>query len=180
MRYLKIILVLTVVSVLSAGVLSVADLLSREKIAAHEKQAFDQAITAIIPEAAKVEQKNDIYKIFDESGRLIAYIFLAKGQGYQGPIKIICGASPSFDTLLGIEILESTETPGLGARINEAWFKGQFGGLAISRAISYTKTKPAGKSQIQAITGATVSSRSVVAIVNKRIEEIRQSLKGNL
>jgi electron transport complex protein RnfG len=166
MKYIKIIAVLTLVSLFSAGVLSVADLLSRDKILANEKKAFDQAITAIIPEAKRVEQEGDIYKVFDAKDDLAAYIFLAQGQGYQGPIKVICGATVSLDKLLGIEILESTETPGLGARINEASFKGQFKGLNALEKI-----------QIQAITGATVSSRSVVAIVNKRVEEIRGIIK---
>ena len=180
MKYAKIILVLTLISVFSAGILSVADLLSRQRIAANQKEAFDRATTTLIPEAARVEQDGDIYKVFGKDQSLIAYIFVAEGQGYQGPIKILCGASVSFDKLLGIEILESTETPGLGARISGAWFRDQFNGLDITRAISYTKTKPVGKSQIQAITGATISSRSVVGILNRRIEEIRQSMKGSL
>ena len=73
--------------------------------------------------------------------------------------------------------MESTETPGLGARINEGWFKLQFKDLDISHNIKYSKTEPTGDDQIQAITGATVSSRSVVAIVNRRVEEIRGIIK---
>lgn len=180
MKYIKIIAVLTLVSLFSAGVLSVADLLSRDKIIANEREAFNQAITAIVPQAKEVEQEGDIYKVFGPSDSLVAYVFLAQGQGYQGPIKVICGASVSLDKLLGIEILESSETPGLGARINEGSFKDQFKGLNLLKSIEYTKTKPRKSSQIQAITGATVSSRSVVAIVNKRVEEIRDIVKEGL
>ncbi|MFC1514619.1 RnfABCDGE type electron transport complex subunit G [Candidatus Omnitrophota bacterium] len=177
MKYVKIIVVLTLVCVFSAGILSLADLLTREKIAENQKKAFDQAITAIIPQASKVEQEEDIYKVFDATGQLKGYIVIAEGQGYQGPIKMICGLSARLDEILGIEVLESTETPGLGARINDKEFKEQFKGLGVSGAISYTKTEPVEDGQIQAITGATVSSRSVVAILNKRIEAIRKALK---
>ncbi|MBN2120866.1 MAG: RnfABCDGE type electron transport complex subunit G [Candidatus Omnitrophica bacterium] len=177
MKYLKIILVLTSVSVFSAGILSLADLISKEKILENQAKAVNEAIAAIVPEAERIEEEEHIYRVFDKKSRLLGYIFLAEGQGYQGKIKMICGISPSLDKLLGIEILESQETPGLGARIAEGGFKDQFKGLNVLNPITYLKSKPTEDSQIQAITGATVSSRSVVSIINNRVEEIRKILK---
>jgi electron transport complex protein RnfG len=176
MKYIKIIFVLALVSIFSAGILSVADLLSRDKIIENQKKAINQAILTIMPEAQEIKKEDGLYKIFDKNKRLTGYIFLAQGQGYQGTIKIICGISPSLDELLGIEIIESQETPGLGARINEGWFKEQFKNLNLKNKIEYTKREVTESSQIQAITGATVSSRSVVGIVNKKVEELRNTL----
>ncbi len=124
-----------------------------------------------------MEKEEDIYRVYNNTGTLAGYIFTAEGRGYQGPIKIICGISVSLDRLLGIEILESTETPGLGAKIDSKDFKNQFKGLAVMPQITYTKSPPADENQIQAITGATVSSRSVVNILNSKIEQIRDKLK---
>ena len=76
--------------------------------------------------------------------------------------------------LLGIEVIESSETPGLGAKINEDSFKGQFRGLGILAPIQYTKGDVVAKNQIKAITGATISSKAVVNIINKRIDELRK------
>lgn len=174
----KIVLVLTVVSLLSSGILSIADMLSNDKINQNQKRAVDSAIAKIIPEAEEVVTEGDVYKAFGKDKNILGYAFLAEGQGYGGTIKIICALSPKLDKLLGIEIIESSETPGLGARINQEWFKNQFKGLNILNKITYTKTKPSGNSQIQAITGATISSRSVVNIINKRIEEIRGRLNS--
>ena len=125
MKYLKVIIVLVLVSLSSAGILSLADLLSKEKIAENQKKAINEAIIRIEPRTENIEQKDDLYKISDKQGNLLGYIFLVQGQGYQGTIKILCGISRSLDRLLGIEIIQSQETPGLGAKINELFFKFQ-------------------------------------------------------
>ncbi len=177
----KIILVLTFVSLLSSGILSAVDMLSKDKILRNRKKAIDSAISKVIPAAVEVVHEGEIYKAFDKEKKVLGYAFLAEGQGYGGGIKMVCAVSPKLDKLLGIEIIESQETPGLGARINKEWFKNQFKGLDILNKITYTKSKPSGKSQIQAITGATISSRSVVHIINRRIEEIKKQFdsQGN-
>jgi len=172
----KIVLVLTFVSLLSSGILSAVDMLSKDKILRNQKKAIDSAISKILPDAEDVVHEGEIYKAFDKEKKFLGYAFLAEGQGYGGDIRIICAVSPRLDKLLGIEVISSQETPGLGARINQEWFKNQFKGLNILNKITYTKSNPSGKSQIQAITGATISSRSVVHIVNKRIEEIKKQL----
>ena len=176
MKQIRIILVLTVVSLFSAGILSLADRLTKDKIEENQRKAINEAIISIEPETRKIEKKDDFYEIFDKNKKLLGFVFLAEGQGYQGTIKIICGLSSSLDRLLGIEIIDSRETPGLGARINDSTFKGQFSKLKVSPPIEYTKTETKQDNQIQAITGATVSSRSVVNILNSKIEQIRDLL----
>ena len=104
---------------------------------------------------------------------------LAEGQGYAGPIKMLVGIAPDLSRVLGIEVIESTETPGLGARINEEEFQNQFRGLSTRGGVEYVKGKaPQSDNQIQAITGATISSRTVVRIVNETIEDIRRKVSG--
>jgi len=177
MKQVKIILVLTIVALFAAGILSLADLLSREKIEENQKKAINEAIARIEPRTESVGSKDGLYEIFDKEKNLLGFVFLAEGRGYQGTIKILCGVSASLDELLGIEIIESKETPGLGAKISRDGFKGQFRRLNIIGDIEYTKSKPAKENQIQAITGATVSSKSVVNILNNRIAQIKELIK---
>ncbi|MDD5429770.1 MAG: FMN-binding protein, partial [Candidatus Omnitrophica bacterium] len=100
-----------------------------------------------------------------------------EGQGYQGTIKILTGLDTSLENLLGIEILESVETPGLGQRINDEDFRKQFINLKVSSHIECVKSDTSDENQIKAITGATVSSRAVVNILNEEIEKIRPCIQ---
>ena len=177
MKSLRIILVLSLVGVFSAGILSFFELLATQKIAQNQRKEIEEAIVRIAPATKKVERLKDYYKVFDKDNRLLGYIFLTEGQGYQGPIKILFGIEPNLEKLLGIEIISSQETPGLGAKITTDSFRGQFRGLEVLPYIEYTKKKSTKPNQIQAITGATVSSRSVVNILNKKILQIRKEFK---
>ncbi|HEC69886.1 MAG TPA: FMN-binding protein [Candidatus Omnitrophica bacterium] len=177
MKTLRIVLVLALVSVFSAGTLSFFELLAEKRIAENEKREIEESIFTIAPQTEKIEEVKDYYKLFDREGNLLGYVFLAEGQGYQGPVKILFALKPNLEELLGIEIISHQETPGLGAKIDSEEFKQQFRRLKVLPKIEYLKKKPSLPNQIQAITGATVSSRSVVNILNKKIEQIRRELK---
>ena len=108
----------------------------------------------------------------------MGYTFLASGNGYQGEIDLMAGIKPDMKTLVGIEVLQSQETPGLGQEIDSKEFKEQFKNLAATPEITYVKNqKPSRPNEIEAITGATISSRAVVTILNEKIEDIRSKLK---
>ncbi len=177
---IKIIGVLTLVCVICAFFLSFIFALAREKIEGNNNKIQQEAIYRLAPSAEKVTEVkagNDvIYKLFDNKGDLIGYVFLAEGQGYQGKIKILAAVNPCFDEMKGIEIIDSVETPGLGDKIQGEAFKRQFNNLIISLPIEYVKDVPNKDNQIRAITGATVSSRAVVNILNDKINQLRERL----
>lgn len=176
-NYFKIALALLITAASSGMLLSLANMAAAEKIEANQKKAVEDGIRIIEPNAKSIEEIQDgIFKLGTNTKEL-GYAFLTEGQGYQGPIKILCGVDSDFEQILGIEIIESTETPGLGARINEAWFKKQFAALNIRSLISYVKGKPQNNSEVEAITGATVSSKAVVDIINKAVADLREKLK---
>jgi len=151
------------------------------KIQVNVNAATDQAIKDIFPGASKVEyiKQKEVYRVTASDAKSSGYAFLAEGNGYQGVIKIIAGVNTDITQIVGIEILESQETPGLGAEIAGDKFRQQFRGLSITHDIEYVKNeKPSEPYQIEAITGATISSRAVVNTLNKRIAEIKELLKG--
>jgi len=176
---IKITTVLTLVCIICAFSLSFVHCTAKEKIAANAKKAVNDAIAVLAPQVEKIEQlplEDEIVYKLSSADDFIGYAFIAQGQGYQGKIKILSIIGPKLQKLLGIEIVESVETPGLGAKINEAPFKGQFKDISVKTNIECLKTAPQADGQIQAITGATVSSRAVVNILNKKVEQLKKIL----
>jgi len=179
---LKIVGVLTLVCVLCAFFLSLAAALAEKKTKANAKEKIKTAIVNLAKEAVIIKEiKIDdeiIYNLLDKFDNSIGYAFSAQGQGYQGKIKLLAVANPSLGFLAGIEVVESLETPGLGAKIQESAFKEQFNKLSILNEIELLKQEPTKGSQIKAITGATVSSRAVVNILNKRLEKLKEQISN--
>lgn len=177
----KITSVLTLVCFICALLLSVVYGLANKKIEINKERRVNEALTTLAPEAARVEKitigEETIYKLFDQEENLIGYGFIASGQGYQGKIKMMVVGDKSLEYLKGIEVIESLETPGLGAKIQEDPFKDQFKGLKVAEDMVYVKDEVERAGQIKAITGATVSSRAVVNILNTKIKEIRELIK---
>jgi len=178
---LKIIGVLTGVCMLCGFVLAFVFSSAKDRIEQNQKDYIRRAIYNLAPQAESVkeEQKKDslVYFLSDSSGNDLGYAFLCEGLGYQGPIKILFAADKKLKTILGIEIIESNETPGLGAKINEPEFKIMFSGVPVSRRLEVVKTAAEKKNEIQAITSATVSSKAVVRIVNAGIDKLKEVLE---
>lgn len=176
------IIVLTVVCLFSGLSLVYMNQYAEPLIKINAEKATQEAIFKVLPDVKNVETiergERVIFKGLNEEGELVGYAFVAEGSGYQGIIKIMVGIDSELGKLTGIDILESVETPGLGARITEDNFKRQFSGVSILPAIEYVKgKKPENPNEIQAITGATVSSRSVVNILNATIKEVKEIVK---
>ncbi len=152
------------------------------KIEANKAKETSTAIREIFPSAKKISETEypGVFNITGQDGSPAGYAFIAAGNGYQGEIKMIVGVNEAITTMLGMQVLESQETPGLGAEIAGSKFRDQFNNLALSQPITYIKNqKPEKPGQIEAITGATISSKAVVNTLNKRIEQIRKKIKGN-
>ncbi len=181
-KILNIILVLTTVGVLSGGSLVLVYNYTNPKIKENQEKSTKDAIFKVFPGADTYERikskDNEIYKVKSKKKGMLGYAFIAEGNGYQGKISIMVGVKKDLKTLTGIEILESQETPGLGQEITSDNFKNQFKGLSSSPKIEYVKgEKPSKPNQIEAITGATISSKAVVGILNSELEKVRKAVK---
>lgn len=177
----KMILVLAIVGLISGASLAFVYRYASPAIALNQKAALEAAIFEIFPNGADyeiIDQENDIYVVFGKSGNSIGYAFTAKGNGYQGEIKLMIGLKKDLETATGIEVLDSQETPGLGGNISGVDFKKQFIDLKVTPEIVCVKEEPMGLNEIQAITAATISSKAVVNIINKKIEIVRKFLEN--
>lgn len=90
----------------------------------------------------------------------------APQSGYSGEVQVLTGISKE-GLVQGVTILKHNETPGLGALATEPEFKDQYKDLTATEEITVVKTAPAsGSNSIQAITGATITSKAVTDGVN--------------
>ncbi|NIA28102.1 MAG: FMN-binding protein [Desulfobulbaceae bacterium] len=110
-----------------------------------------------------------IYGGYNEQSDFVGYAIPAAGPGFQDTIGLLYGYAPEQKLIVGMEILESRETPGLGDKIyKDMDFVGSFSALFIDPEIAAvkkgTRTQP---NEIDAITGATISSKAVVRIINE-------------
>jgi len=177
----RMILSLAVVGIISGVTLVFVYNYSMPKIEINTKAETEKAIRDIFPGTVQIKKtaEEGVFQAEDKDGKLLGYAVLAEGNGYQGTIKMIIGVDAGLSKMSGMEVLESQETPGLGAEIAGEKFRKQFNGLSITHQIEYVKNqKPQQPYQIESVTGATISSSAVVNILNERLEEIRKVLKG--
>ena len=124
----------------------------------------------IFPEMSRYELEGEVYIIYQDDTKT-GYAFKASGSGYGGNIDILVGLDNDF-VIIGISILSQTETPGVGSRITESSFTDQFKGLSASDIV----LRPEG-GKIDAITGATISSRAVVSAIREKMVEVIDTLE---
>ena len=120
-----------------------------------------------VPEPQKDEPV--VYGGYDEQSDFVGYAMPAAGPGFQDTIALLYGYLPGKKQVVGMEILESRETPGLGDKIyKDAEFVAEFSALSIEPEIvavkKGTSTQP---NHVDAITGATISAKAVVRIINE-------------
>ncbi len=183
----NMILVLTLTAVFVGGMLAGFFKFVEPKIEENRLREERQAVFSVLPNVAdyrvieKRIDKKDVVKIFrgvDKDGKLVGYAFLASGPGFQGIITMMVGLNVDMKHLTGLKVLEQVETPGLGDKIREKWFEDQFKELSIEPKIEYIKNrKPEKPNQIQSITGATITTKAVTNIINKRVRIVIDIIK---
>ena len=110
----------------------------------------------------------------DASGNEVGYVFVTVSKGYGGDVKIMTGVDKN-GAVTGISPLELNETAGLGMKAQNASFLDQFKGKV--KDIAVNKNSASGN-EIQALTGATITSKAVTAAVNEALSYYDSNLKG--
>lgn len=182
-KVIQMLIVLTGIGIISGGLLATVNGWANPLIDANKKAETEAAIFRVQPDGYSYDKINNIdfeaYKVRSQNPEIIGYALVFEGNGFQGKIRLICGLSKDLQKILSLEILEQVETPGLGTKVTEQPFTNQFKELLCTPRVEWVKgVEPSKPNEIQAITGATISSKSVVEIVNKGIEKMRK-LKEN-
>lgn len=184
----RMILVLTCVGLITSGFLAGVGLWTKDKIAFNIQQEIDQAIQIVIPGTTSSEKLYEeraftLYAGNTEDGTLAGYAVYASGAGFQDTITLMFGTDVELKKLTRLMILKQTETPGLGANIERDDLFLRFWEDRDIQA-DLTLHKPAAGSpneltttEINTITGATISSESVLNIVNISLEKLKDKIE---
>jgi len=118
-----------------------------------------------------------VYRVFDADGDHVGWVLPGEGQGFADRIALLIGLDARLDTITGLYVLEQKETPGLGNYITSEDFRARFAGKPTDQPVAIVKSEPQADNEIRALTGATVSSESVAAIVNGTIANLKEPVR---
>ena len=191
-------IILTLITLIAGGVLGLVYEITKDPIAKQQELAKQEAYKAVFEDADTFEvcveaddadlaaylagegfeaqTVNEIMEAKDASGETLGYaINLTTSEGYGGDITFSMGVQAD-GTLNGISILTISETAGLGMNATKDEFKGQFKEKQAD-AFEVTKTGASKENEINAISGATITSNAVTQGVNcglKAFEYIKE------
>ena len=137
----------------------------------------NKAMKELVTDADKftpVKGKKQWYTA-QKNGKVLAYVVESESKGFGGAIKMLVAVSPD-GKVIDYNILSHKETPGLGDGTDKEPFKGQFKDKTVE-ALAVVKD-PSDTENIQAITGATISSKAVTKGVKESVEKVEQYVGG--
>lgn len=137
----------------------------------------DGALIAEPPEGVDTRTLDRVYRGLAADGTSVGFAIPAARPGFQDVIKLIFGYDPATGRMLGMKVLENKETPGLGDKIEkDAAFTGQFEGR--EPPLVGVKRGASDANEIDTITGATISSKTVIRAINDAVERWRPALEA--
>jgi len=149
-----------------------------DRIAQQNADSAAESMQNILPadsyEAVLTDDSGEAiaYSALDASGGIVGYIMITEANGYGGAVSVMTGIMDG--EIVAVEVLDvSDETPGLGQNATSKDFTNQFAGLTDTPGLVKSN---AAESEVQALTGATITSRAVVASIAEAFalyEEVR-------
>ncbi len=168
---LRVGFILFVITAVSALLLAYANDITAPIIEQNAKIKTENSMKLLIPEADEFEQKENIY-IAKAGGETVGICVISEALGYGGTVQVMVGVDKE-GKVAGIDILSHSETPGLGANADKPDFTNQFTGKTGTITVSKTG---GGENEIQAISGATVTSNAVTKAVNEALTVAGEAL----
>lgn len=185
----RLVLTLSVAGLCSGLVLVGIYLVTLPRIERNRAEALRAAIFRVLPGTERVEAYvvedgrlsrfeseegklplgDAVYAGYRGDGSLVGYAVPADGPGFMDTIKLLYGYDPGRGVVVGMQVLESRETPGLGDKIvADPQFHENFKALVVEPSIVPVKRgNKHNPNEVDCITGATISSEAVVSILNK-------------
>lgn len=189
--------ILFAITVIAGAVLGFVYEMTKEPIAEQEAKAKQEACQEVFADAVSFDalsgsedpsysalaengydkmSVDEVMEAKSSEGEPLGYvIILTSHDGYNGDIQFSMGIRKD-GTVNGISLLSISETPGLGMRAEEV-LKPQFAGKQVS-GFSYTKSGAVSDDQIDAISGATITTNAVVESVNAGLWYFQNVLEG--
>jgi len=164
-------LVLSIICAAATASLAIMNSLTQGRIIAQAKAEEEASFKEVMPEgvnfeAVKSADEIAYYKVYDKDKKFIGAVFKASGKGYSSTIETVAGIKKNGE-ITAIKVVNQNETPGLGTRVTEKSFTGQFAGKNTENI-----------QKVDSITGATISSKAVISSVAQKSAEIKELIKN--
>lgn len=168
--------VLAVICVVVSLALSSSNMLTEERINTLSVKTKNEAMSKLIKadeyneHTAKTSYGDITYSTAEKGGETVGCIFVVDVNGYGGTLSVMTAVN-NDGTVAAIEILDaSNETPGLGQNVTKADFYEQYSGVKSGIEVVKDGTGSADNNSVNAVTGATISSKAVTAAVNTALD----------
>jgi electron transport complex protein RnfG len=168
---------LTVACFISGAIIAGTYFITAPVAAEKAVKMKNDAMKALVKDAQEfkpVKGKKEWFTA-EKNGKVIAYVVPGESKGYGGAIKMLVSVTPQ-GKIIDFAILASNETPGLGDNAGKAAFRGEFKDKE-SQNLIVVKDKSK-ENNIQAITGATISSKAVTKGIKEDVEQVTQFVRG--
>lgn len=134
---------------------------------------YQDALAASPPAGADPASLEMVFLGYDEAGDRVGFAIQGAEPGFQDLIELIFGYDAEANALLGMKVLANKETPGLGDKIvKDSAFVAEFEGPEAPLAGVKSGRATGAANEVDMITGATISSRAVIAIINHQLERL--------
>lgn len=178
--------ILLIITMIAGILLGVANDLTKEAIIENSKISKED-LSYIMPEADKIQdmdieldEEGNIKEVYEavSGSDVVGYVLKVTSKGFHGAIDFVVGISKE-DKVSGIKVLSHNETPGLGAKISEEKFTSRFKDKPVEY-LEVVKVTPNKETEVEAISGATSSSKASVNAVNEAITFYLEKIKGEV
>jgi electron transport complex protein RnfG len=169
---------------LAGLLLSAAYKATLPRITAHKEEMLGRAVREVLKEPERFERievpgGDRVYVGFGPDGKPVGFAIDASAAGFADNVRVLFGYDAAARKLLGMKVLESKETPGLGDRIEkDPAFRAQFDGAAAPLLGVRAGGRTGAPGEVDLITGATISSKTVLRVINGALDRLRPALEA--
>ncbi|NLL69544.1 MAG: RnfABCDGE type electron transport complex subunit G [Epulopiscium sp.] len=178
-------LILCAITLLAGFSLGSVYEITKEPIAEQKQKAQQVAMQAVLKKAERFEMTDQAMdetqevkeiQIGYQGDQIVGYVMKVVTKGYGGEIEMMVGMDQD-GVIEGIKILRHAETPGLGAKAQEQTFCDQYANKSAEQELWVTKSTPTTEQEIEALTGATITTNAVTEGVNTALKMFEEKIK---
>ena len=166
--------VLFLICVIVAAALAGTNLLTKDKIAdqAAKKAEESRKLALSVADTFEPAAENEYY-VGKTGNDIVGYVFETSAKGYGGDVDVMTGISTD-GKITGVILLDHEETPGLGANAEKEEFRAQFLQDVPETVLMLVKYQAPQPGEVEAMTGASMTSRAVTEAVNEAIRQYKK------
>ncbi|MBR1970500.1 MAG: FMN-binding protein [Clostridia bacterium] len=174
-EFIKLSATLCAITLIAALLLAGVNSITEEKIALQEEETRVLSMEKLLSEADSFEVVDENVTAALSDGGVIGYCVNTTVKGFGGDINMLVGIN-NDSSLAGIDILTHSETAGLGAKADTKEFEESFTGKDV--VLKIVKTKTERSDEVQAITGATITSSAIAKGIEDAFNQVQELMNG--